>query len=144
MPSSRRLEDITRDRAEQTAKECGRHFDRITVKSEVTEDLGLVTVLQDGYIVSKEFVETDGSLGRPHRMSEYARILLGKARLVVAVPEARAVDVWLKMRELNWFWLFYYQLYYYDDEGRLLLLDRAEWRRLRGLPPERTWCPEVA
>ena len=144
MPSSRRLEDITRDRAQQTARECGEHYDRITVKSEVTEHMGLVTVLQDGYIVSKEFMETDGSLCRPHRMAEYARVLLGKARLVVAVPQAQAIDLRLKMLELNRNWLSYYQLYYYDDEGRLHLLDRSAWRRLRGLPPEHGWSPEVA
>lgn len=47
------------------------------------------------------------------------------------------------MLELNRRWLFYYQLYHYDEAG-LHRLDRAEWRRLRGLPPERTWSPEVA
>lgn len=144
MPSSRRLEDITRDRAQQTARECGEHYDRITVKSEVTENMGLVTVLQDGFIVSKEFVETDGSLCRPHRMAEYARVLLGKARLVVAVPQPQAVELWLKMLELNRNWLFYYQLHYYDDDGHLHRLDRAAWRRLRGLPPDDGRSAEVA
>ena len=144
MPSSRRLEDLTRDRAKQTARECGEHYDSIVVRSEVTEHLGLVTVLQDGFIISKEFVETDGSLCRPHRMAEYAQALLDKARLVVAVPQPQAVELWLNMLELNRRWLFYYQLYYYDDDGRLHRLDREAWRRLRGLHPDERRSPEVA
>jgi hypothetical protein len=139
------LENIARIRADQAAKECEEHFDGLTVTVEVNDDRGIVTVLQDDrYIVSKEFVESDESLDRLRHLGEYVGILLGKARLVVIAPMERAVDLRLRMLELNNHWLFYYQLYYYDDGGRLHLLDRAEWRRLRGLPKEEEWRPEVA
>jgi len=145
MPSPCGLEDIIRARARQTARECGELFGDLTVRSEMFGDRGVVTVLQDDrYIVSKEFVESDESLNGPLRMTEYAQVILGKARLVVVVPKDRAVDIWLKMLELNRHWLFYYQLFYYDEEGYLHRLDRAAWRRLRGLPPDDGWHPEVA
>ena len=129
-------------RARAAAMECGEHYDDTTVRWEVSDDRGIVTVLQDGrHVVSKEFVETDGSLERQH-MVEYARILLGRARLVVIIPRERAVDLRLRMLELNRHWLFYYLLFYYDEDS-LHRLDRAEWRRLRGIPPD-DLRPEVA
>jgi len=139
------LETVTENRAELAAKECCPLFDGLTVKHDVEEHRGIITVLQDGrFVVSKEFVETQRSLERPNKLAEYARILQGKARLVVVVPKDLAVEHRLKMLELNRFWLSYYLLYYYDEEGRLFHLDRACWRRLRGLPSDQRWNAEVA
>lgn len=124
-------------------KECACHYDDLRVKVEVCDGRGVITVLQDRFVISKEFVESDESLRAPFKLVEYAKVLLGKARLVVVVPKDRAVSFRLKMLELNHYWLFYYQLFYYDDQGEIFRLDRSVWRRLKGLPPDETRCPEV-
>jgi len=141
----RLLEAVTRRRAEQTARECEARFDHLSVGYEIVGSRGIITVLQDDrFVISKEMVETEESLAEPHKLVEYAKVLMNKARLVVIVPKACAVEHRLKMLELNNYWLFYYQLYYYDERGELYHLDRKTWRRLRGLPSDVEWSPEVA
>lgn len=140
----RLLETVTKRRAEQAARECGARYDGLTVGYEITGDRGIITVLQDGrYVISKEMVETEESLAAPHKLVEYAKVLMNKARLVVVVPKSCAVDHRLRMLELNNYWLCYYQLLYYDERGGLYPLDRRSWRRLRGLPPDEARSPEV-
>ena len=130
------IEEVTQKRAVQAKREILECYPDATVSTEVGEDRGIITVCQDRYVVSKEFVETDDSLGQPQRMTEYARVLLGRSRLVVVVPKENAVKTRLRLLELNNWWLFYYQIHYYDEQGEIKRVDRRTWRRMMHLPPD--------
>ena len=73
--------------AEESLKEIIRYYPKADVTTELRGDRGIITVCQDRFVLSKEFVETEQSLCSPHCMSEYGRILRGKARLVLIVPK---------------------------------------------------------
>jgi hypothetical protein len=139
------LQRVVVRRAEDAEREVRKVYPGAAVSYEIGEDRGVITLTQDRFVVSKEFVETAKSLGSPGRMTEYARVLMGKSRLVLIVPEDEAVRTWLRLLEFNNFWLFYHSIHYYDDNGEIRRVDRRTWRKLRGLPPddpERS--PEVA
>ena len=112
--------------------------------TELRGDRGIITVCQDRFVLSKEFVETEQSLCSPHCMSEYGRILRGKARLVLIVPKERAVKVRMRLLEFNNFWLFYYLVFFYDEDGTMSRMDRKAWYEMMGhpyVPPPR--APEI-
>ncbi|WP_019176951.1 hypothetical protein [Methanomassiliicoccus luminyensis] len=143
MPDNDLLKKVTRARAEQARDEIADVYPQATVRYETAGGRGVVTVLDDRFVVSKEFVETDDSL-RENRMGEYARVLMGRSRLVLVVPRDRAAKVRLKLLDLNRHWLFYYQLHCYDEDGKIIHVDRRTWRKLMGLPPERQErAPEI-
>lgn len=103
---------------------------------QIAEDRGIITVLQDRYVVSKEFVETTCWLSCPRLLVEYAHVLQARSRLVVVVPLDDAVQTRLRMLELNNWWLFYYQIHFYAIDGTIHRMDRRTWKRLRQLPPD--------
>lgn len=139
------IEKVTEKRARDARTEIREHYPEATVSYEVCGGRGIITVLIDRFIVSKEFVETEDSLSDTHRLVEYARVLQGKSRLVVLVPKHNAVRTRLRLLELNNWWLCYYQLHYYDENGDIKRVDRRTWRRMRGLPPDEPELPrEVA
>ena len=111
------LEKVTKSRAKESLKEVLRHYPSATVISEVRNDRGIITVCQDRFILSKEFVETEESLASAHCMAEYGRILMGKARLVLIVPKELAARTRTKLLEFNNFWLMYYLVFYYDPRA---------------------------
>jgi hypothetical protein len=134
------IEAVTQKRAEDARKEILEHYPDVTVTYEVCGGRGVITACLDRYVVSKEFVETADSLSSPGRLVEYAHVLQAKSRLVVVVPQEKAVRTRLRLLELNNWWLFYYQIHYYDDKGDIRRVDRRTWRRMMGLPsdePER-------
>lgn len=128
--------EVTRRRAVDTEREVREHYPEAKVHFEVHSGRGIITASLDRFVLSKEFVESEGSLCDPRLLVEYSRILRAKARLVVVVPRHRAAAFRLKMLELNNCWLFYYQLHYYDVDGRIRKIDRQTWRRLMSLPPD--------
>ncbi|MDW5563727.1 MAG: hypothetical protein SA339_10920 [Methanomassiliicoccus sp.] len=130
------IEVVTRARASETEREVTEHYPDATVSFEVRCGRGIITACQGRYVVSKEFVESEESLTDPHLMVEYAQILMSKARLVVVVPRHKAAALRLRMLELNNWWLFYYQIHYYENGGRIRRIDRQTWRALMSLPPD--------
>ena len=108
--------------------------------------MGIITVIHDRYVVSKEFVETEESLSSRHCMPEYVRVLRGQARLVTIVPKELAGETFTRMLELNNWWLFYYMVFLYDQEGNIKRVDRRTWCELTGRPYDPQKCaysPEI-
>jgi hypothetical protein len=130
------IKKVAQRRAEIALKEVPRHYPEATVEVEVKDSRGIVTACQDRFVVSKEFVETEESLRSPHCLSEYCRILQGKARLVLIVPRENATKTFLSMLEFNQWWLFYYQIFFYDKEGNIRRMDRKAWCEMMGRPYE--------
>jgi hypothetical protein len=139
------IEKVTRSRAEDALKEIRRHYPEATVEIEVRDDRGILTACQDRFVLSKEFVETEESLHSPHCMAEYCRILQGKARLVLIVPRENAIKTYMRMLEFNQWWLFYYQIFFYDAEGNIKRVDRKTWCEMMERPYEPPFrAPEIA
>ena len=139
------IEKVARKRAEQALKEIKKYYPEATVEVEVKDGRGILTACLDRFVLSKEFVETEESLRSPHCMSEYCRILQGKARLVLIVPRENATKTFMRMLEFNQWWLFYYQVFFYDKEGNIRRMDRKTWCEMMGRPyepPSRS--PEIA
>jgi hypothetical protein len=138
------IESVTRRRALDTAKEIEKVYPDVRVSYEVCAGRGIITALQDRFVVSKEFVESEESLRDPRLLREYAAVLLAKCRLVVVVPRESAAQVRLRMLELNNWWLCYYQIHYYEKGGSIWRMDRRAWRKLMCLPPDDVAAMEVA
>ena len=130
------IQAVTLRRAREARDEIRRHYPEAEVTYEVCGGRGIITACDGRFIISKEFVESADTLSDPHCMIEYARVLQGRSRLVVVVPLDRAVGMRLRLLELNNWWLFYYQIHYYDEGGEVRRLDRRTWRRMRDLPPD--------
>jgi hypothetical protein len=130
------IDVVTRRRASDTEREVSEHYPGATISFEVRGSRGIITACQDRFVLSKEFVESDESLSDPHLLVEYSQVLRAKARLVVVVPRHRAASFRLRMLELNNWWMFYYQIHYYEEGGRIRRVDRQTWRRLMSLPPD--------
>jgi hypothetical protein len=139
------IEKVVRRRAEDVLKEVRRHYPTATVETEIKKRRGVVIAFQDRFILSKEFVETEESLCSPHCIPEYRRILQGRARLVLIVPKEMATKTFLRMLEFNNWWLFYYQIFFYDEEGNIKHVDRKTWCEMMGRPYESPpRAPEIA
>ncbi len=130
------IETVTQKRAKDSLREIREIYPEATVTFEVCGGRGVITACQDRYVVSKEFVETAETLSNPHCMIEYAHVLQAKSRLVVVVPKEKAVKTRMRLLELNNWWLFYYQVHYYDENGNIKHVDRRTWRRMMDLPPD--------
>jgi hypothetical protein len=130
------VEKVLRQRADDALREIRRHYPSATVSAEIDRGRGIITLCQDRFVLSKEFVETAESLTSAHCMSEYARVLMGKARLVLVVPKPHAAAVRARLLEFNNWWLFYYQVYFYDEQGNIKRVDRRTWCELAGRPYE--------
>jgi hypothetical protein len=138
------IEKVVTKRAEETLKEVRRHFPEATVNTEVTDGRGILTACHGRFVVTKEFVETVESLSSAHRMTEYRHVLQGKARLVLIVPKEMAAATFTRMLELNNWWLFYYQIYFYDADGNIRRMDRKAWCNMVGRPFEaQPRAPEI-
>jgi hypothetical protein len=130
------IHEITRKRAMDAEREVREFYPDATVSFEVVGERGIITACHDRFVLSKEFVESEESLRDPRLLREYARVLMGKARLVVVVPRHEAASFRMRMLELNNWWLCYYQIHYYESEGSIRRLDRKAWRKLMSLPPD--------
>lgn len=132
---------VTEKRAKDARREIKEHYPEANVSFEVCDGRGIITACIDRFIVSKEFVESEETLSCSHRLVEYARVIQGKSRLVVVVPKSNAIRTRLRLLELNNWWLFYYQLHYYDEKGEIRKLDRKAWRKMMDLPPDEPEMP---
>jgi hypothetical protein len=130
------IEKVIQCRAEEALKEIRKHYPEATMETEIKNGRGILTACQDRFVLSKEFIETEESLRSPHCMSEYCRILQGKSRLVLIVPRENAIKTFMRMLEFNRWWLFYYQVFFYDKEGNIKRVDRKTWCEMMGRPYE--------
>ena len=131
-------------RAEEALKEVRRYCPNATIRTQVSQGRGIITLYQDCFIISKEFVETAETLSSVHCMTEYQRVLQGKARLVLIVPKPHAVRTRMRLLEFNNWWLFYYQVFFYDEQGYIKYVDRKTLCELMGRPCEASpIAPEI-
>ncbi len=90
------------------------------------ERRGVISVTLNDCFLGHEFVETHQSLEKPERTLDYLRVLRGKMRLILIVPESRANWVRLRMLRFNNWWLFYYLVFSYDEEGNIRKVGRPQ------------------
>jgi hypothetical protein len=139
------IEKVARNRADDMVKDIRRHFPDATVNIEVIDGRGVLTACYGRFVVSKEFVETVETLNSEHCMREYRRVLQAKARLVLIVPKEVAAKTFTRMLEMNNWWLFYYLVYFYDEDGNIRRMDRKTWCQMTGRPYESVpRSPEIA
>jgi hypothetical protein len=119
---------VARRRVREIAEELP-HPDIATHFSVDGEGRGLIDIFYHGDLIGQEIIETPTSWGGKDRLPAYREVLRKKIRLVVMAPRADAMQVRMMMLELNNWWLFYYMVYGYDSQGRLV-------RVLRPSPPE--------
>lgn len=91
---------------------------------------GFIDIFYQGALIGQEIIETADSWKEKDRLLAYRDVLRKKIRLVVMAPRSEAMMVRYMMLELNNWWLFYYMVYGYDSNGRLV-------RVLRPYPPDR-------
>jgi hypothetical protein len=84
----------------------------------------VIKMLVDGSTIGLEFVETGSTWNDQRRQRDYYIALVNKCRLGVIVPKEHAVKARLRMLEFNQRWMFYYQVFSYDDEGNLKKMGR--------------------
>jgi hypothetical protein len=84
----------------------------------------VIKMIQDDWVVGMEFVETGHTWNNPKRYRDYYVALINKCRVGVIVPKEHAMTARMKMLEFNQRWLFYYQVYSYDDNGILKKIGR--------------------
>ncbi|MCX6651100.1 MAG: hypothetical protein NT131_05535 [Methanomassiliicoccales archaeon] len=120
---------VAKRRMREIAEELP-HPDIATHFSIDKEGRGLIDVFYRGELIGQEIIETPSSWREKDRLFTYREVLRKKIRLVVMAPRADAMKVRMMMLELNNWWLFYYMVYGYDSQGRLV-------RVLRPSPPER-------
>jgi hypothetical protein len=139
------IEKVLNQRAEKAISEIKRLHPDVKLEIEIKNDRGILTACEDRFVISKEFVETEDSIQSPRRFYEYYCVLKGKSRLVLTVPKGNAIQTFLRMLEFNQIWLFYYQIYFYDDEGHIKRMDRKTWCEMTGRPYDPPYCPpEIA
>lgn len=110
---------VTEERAKVAGAEVSKVFPEAECKIEYDrEGRGIIKFIVDRCLVDVEFVETHESWHHPRRLREYANAIGSKCRVVILIPEPHALKARLRMLELNMLWLFYYQVYAYDAEGR--------------------------
>lgn len=114
---------VTEARARVACTEVRQVFPEAECKIEYDrEERGIIKFIVDRYLVDVEFIETHESWRHPRRSREYANIIGSKCRVVVLIPEPHALTARLRMLDLNMSYLFYYQVYAYDLEGRTTLV----------------------
>ncbi|MEM0449444.1 MAG: hypothetical protein QW520_06455 [Methanomassiliicoccales archaeon] len=115
------LRYVAHKRMEMIEEEVQAHYPGAHIVLQEREEGRLhISILWEGHPIGEEFIETSTSWDRPERMKEYRKILAGNTkRLVVLVPERHASRARLKMLDLNHWWMFYYQVYGYDQDGHI-------------------------
>jgi hypothetical protein len=121
--------NVARRRVREIAEELP-HPDIATHFSVDREGRGLIDIFYHGDLIGQEVIETPTSWREKDRLLAYREVLKKKIRLVVMAPRTDAMKVRMMMLELNNWWLFYYMVYGYDSQGRLV-------RVLRPSPPEK-------
>jgi hypothetical protein len=124
------ISKVTEARAKAACSEVHKVFPEAECQIEYDkEGRGVIKFIVDRYLVDVEFVETHESWRHPRRQREYANTIGSKCRVVVLIPEPHALKARLRMLELNMKWLFYYQVYAYDAEGRTTCINTV---RIKG------------
>lgn len=104
------------------------HPDIVTHFSMAEDGSGRIDLFYQDKLIGQEIIETSESWRKKDRLFDYQEVLKKKVRLAVLAPQADAMKVRMMMLELNNWWLFYYMVYGYDPQGRLV-------RVLRPAPP---------
>jgi hypothetical protein len=94
---------------------------------EVTTDKdgrAVIRMLQENWVIGMEFVETGTTWNETARSRDYYIALVNKCRLGVIVPVEHAMSARMRMLEFNQRWLFYYQVFSYDEKGDLRKIGR--------------------
>jgi hypothetical protein len=119
------VEQVAEKRLARTLEEFHRVFPHARADFYMDkEGRGIIKVLDGRYIVGLEFIETSESWASSKRILEYQTALMNKCRLVVLAPKESAMSARMRMLELNQQWLFYYQVYSYDEEVRMERIGR--------------------
>ncbi|MCE5296607.1 MAG: hypothetical protein LLG16_05835 [Euryarchaeota archaeon] len=103
------------------------------------EGRGVIKIIENGYLVGMEFIETETSWESTKRVWEYYVVLVNKCRLVIYVPNEHADRARLRMLEFNMHWLNYYLVYSYDDDLHIERIGRP--RMLSGSPLRAAMSP---
>ena len=93
----------------------------------VTTDIdgrAVIKLIEEGSVIGMEFIETMTSWSDPKRYRDYYIALVNKCRVGVIVPKEHAMSARMRMLEFNQRWLFYDQVYSYDDEANLKKIGR--------------------
>jgi hypothetical protein len=85
--------------------------------SMIGEGRAHILIVYEGVVIGEEFVETGESWKKEERRKEYLRTLINKARLVIVVPERHVRSARMRLLEFNHWWLFYYLVFSYDQDG---------------------------
>lgn len=120
------LKYVVNRRIEMIAKEVEHCYPGAEASCSILDDgRAYIIIHWDGRVIGEEYVETATSWNRPERLEEYRKVLVGnRKRLVVLVPERHARSARLKMLELNQWWLFYYLVFSYDQDGNIKRVGR--------------------
>jgi hypothetical protein len=84
----------------------------------------VIKLIEEGAVIGMEFIETPTSWSDPKRYRDYYIALVNKCRVGVIVPKEHAMSARMRMLEFNQRWLFYYQVYAYDDDANLKKVGR--------------------
>ena len=130
------VEQVAQKRIARTLEEFHRVFPHAKAYLYVDQEgRGIIKVLDDRYVIGMEFIETPDSWASQKRMLEYQTVLMNKCRLVVLAPKESAMAARLRLLEFNQQWLFYYQVYSYDERTHLERIGRPR------VMPETATCP---
>ena len=123
--STQLVDKVVEARIGMIKKELSEFFPEASI--EVTNDKdgrAVIKMIQEDWVIGMEFIETDSSWNDPKRFRDYYIALVNKCRLGVIVPKENAMSARLKLLEFNQRWLFYYQVFSYDEEGNLKKIGR--------------------
>ena len=84
----------------------------------------VIRMLQENWVIGMEFVETGTTWNEAGRFRDYYIALVNKCRLGVIVPIEHSMTARMRMLEFNQRWLFYYQVFSYDEDGNLRKIGR--------------------
>ena len=119
------VDKVVETRVGMIKNELSSFFPHANIEVANEEDgRAVIRMIEEGWIIGMEFVETDGSWNETQRYRDYYIALVNKCRLGVIVPKEHAMTARLRMLEFNQRWLFYYQVYSYDAEGSVKKIGR--------------------
>jgi hypothetical protein len=111
---------VTEERARRACAEVHKVFPDAECRIEYDDEgRGIIKFVVERCLVDVEFIETPDSWHHKNRLREYANNIASKCRVVVLIPEPHALKARLKMLELNMAWLYYYQVYGYEEDGSM-------------------------
>ncbi len=121
------IDAVVKRRIDQIRDEARAAFPEAVIRHSIDpEGRGIISVTLNDFFLSQEFVETALTCERPERSLDYLRVLRDRMRLVIVVPESKANWMRLKMLQFNQWWLFYYLVFSYDEDGNIRKVGRPQ------------------